>query len=487
LRKRTPIGFILIICLCIEALASFNAAAAAGNDIGINSLTSADIIKSGFNKNNEGEDFSIQVSPSSQTVPAGEVATYAVIIASIGGFDERVTLNVAGLPPGAKGTFSPKAGKPSFVSILTVRTEKSTPAGVYSLTVAGSGDARVHFTTASLIVSAGAKPDFAIAVSPPLRIIEPSQSANYTVFLTSLYSFSGEVSLSVSGIPNGATSSFSVNPVSLSPGEVANSTLTITTSATTIPGTYRLTVKGSLRYGGLTHSTSVALIVSGATLALSVTVETDKPNYSAGENVKILGSVKSSLEPVANADVSIQVNDPNGTSVHIAYVSTNGNGLYSNNFTLKSDAAQGTYTVYVTASKPGYRDGRGQTTFTVGQSSTPSITIVSVYTADLYNNSKTSFKPGETLIVWIVVQNSGADLPSGMIWVEVEDPNGVPVSVQFQIALIRRGSSVTSGFSVTLSDSAAAGTYEVKGFVSTGLISKGGKFLAAGQAAFTVS
>jgi hypothetical protein len=61
------------------------------------------------------------------------------------------------------------------------------------------------------------------------------------------------VTLSVTGLPAGATGSFSQNPTS------STSTLTIQTQGTIKVGTYTLTIAGTS--GSLTHTTSVTLQV----------------------------------------------------------------------------------------------------------------------------------------------------------------------------------------------------------------------------------
>src|SRR5205807_1774065 len=64
------------------------------------------------------------------------------------------------------------------------------------------------------------------------------------------------VTFSVSGLPGGATASFSPNPAT------ASSTMTVGTGAATPPGSYALTITGAS--GTLTHTASVTLTVNPA-------------------------------------------------------------------------------------------------------------------------------------------------------------------------------------------------------------------------------
>jgi uncharacterized membrane protein len=85
-------------------------------------------------------------------------------------------------------------------------------------------------------------------------------SANYTVTLTSLSGFAGNVSLSVSGLPGKTSGAFSPNPVSLAAGATGTSTLTITTQRNGPTGSFTLTVTGT--GGGKSHSQTVTLTLT---------------------------------------------------------------------------------------------------------------------------------------------------------------------------------------------------------------------------------
>ncbi|WP_455368372.1 MG2 domain-containing protein [[Eubacterium] cellulosolvens] len=218
--------------------------------------------------------------------------------------------------------------------------------------------------------------------------------------------------------------------------------------------------------------------------SFTITISPDKPTYSPSEIVYLTGSIiDSGKAQPTNGTVSIQVLNPNGTTIHIASKTTNSFGKYSDNFTLTEEATSGTYTVFVTLSLLD-QDSYNHATFTVGESLTPSIRIASLYITDQSTENRSSFNPGETVIVWVLVQNGGAELEKGMIWVEVSTPDGVPIPPVFVETKIKRGEMVTVGVSTSLSDEADLGQYTANSYVSNKMISQGGKFLTKAKTIF---
>jgi hypothetical protein len=112
----------------------------------------------------------------------------------------------------------------------------------------------------------------------------------------------------------------------------------------------------------LTCLTSVS-----ATQPLYVSVYVDRANEFGRTAVTVFGEVtKSDLSPVALVEVSIEVNDPYGSSVHVAFMNTGKDGSYSDTFQLEKDAPAGNYTIYITANKLGFADAQAKLTFSIG-------------------------------------------------------------------------------------------------------------------------
>src|SRR5207249_10463990 len=97
-----------------------------------------------------------------------------------------------------------------------------------------------------------------------------------SITVSSLNSFSGTVTLTDSISPvtsNPPAISLSSNSLTLSPGGSAGSTLSITTTSSTTPGSYVIVVTGTS--GSLSHSASVSLTVAQqADFSLALTSST---------------------------------------------------------------------------------------------------------------------------------------------------------------------------------------------------------------------
>ncbi|HEV8402947.1 MAG TPA: hypothetical protein VGQ31_07910 [Candidatus Limnocylindrales bacterium] len=121
---------------------TFTVTAAGGGKTGTASVT----ITSGVSA-----DFSLDASPSSQTIKRGGTATYTVTIGAIGGFSGSVTLSLTGAPGGSTVTFSPNPA--TGTSTLTVQTRANTPPKSYTLTIGAVSGSLTHTKSVSLTLT----------------------------------------------------------------------------------------------------------------------------------------------------------------------------------------------------------------------------------------------------------------------------------------------------------------------------------------------
>ncbi len=140
-----------------------------------------------------------------------------------------------------------------------------------------SGD-YVYFTFAQT-QPAQVTRDFQLTTTTPSQTIAPGSNADYNLALTPSSGFTGQVALSIAGLPSGATHIFNPSSVNITDATAKSSTLTVMTSANTPVGTYPLTVTAIS--GSLQRTTIVSLkVVTSTSADLSLT-KTGSPNPAA--------------------------------------------------------------------------------------------------------------------------------------------------------------------------------------------------------------
>jgi hypothetical protein len=201
------------------------------------------------------------------------------------------------VPSAAAPTFNPGSGTyngPQSVTITTAtlgasirytldgNTPSSSSGTVYSgpVSVASSAPLKAIAFKSGLAdspVSAAnytiLPPDFTLALTPAAQSITAGTGTSYTATISPVNGFAGTVTFAISGLPAGATSTFS--PASIFGS--GSSTLSITTTTATAPGTYAVAVTASS--GSLSHTAGVSLEVkaptSGCVTALNNAVFTN--------------------------------------------------------------------------------------------------------------------------------------------------------------------------------------------------------------------
>ncbi len=111
-------------------------------------------------------------------------------------------------------------------------------------------------------------PLFTISNSPASRVISPGNSTTFNVLVGDPTLMSNTVALAVSGLPAGASATLSTNAVT----GAGSATLTVIASNSIAPGIYTLNLAGTS--AGLTHTSSVSLVVGSFSLAASPAAQT---------------------------------------------------------------------------------------------------------------------------------------------------------------------------------------------------------------------
>jgi hypothetical protein len=125
----------------------------------------------------------------------------------------------------------------------------------------GNGTAKAPSLDRVVLTSfASVTPDFALTAGPSSQTVTAGATASYTVTVAALNGFGDTVNLTIAGLPAGATPTFT--PASIA-GGLGTSNLSVSTSSSTPPGSYLLTIRGTDAVNSsLQHSAQVTLIVA---------------------------------------------------------------------------------------------------------------------------------------------------------------------------------------------------------------------------------
>ena len=200
--------------------------------------------------NPSAQDFSLSVSPTSQTVaPGGTTGNYVVTAAGTGGWSGTAAYSVTGgLPTGATALVA--------ANRLTITTTSGVAAGTYPFTISGTDGVRTHTTAATLVV---ASPDFSLSVSPASQSIYPgATTGNYTMTASAQNGWSGTVTYSVTaGLPAGATA------------KVTGNLITVSATLSVVAGSYTFTISGT--DGIRAHTANATLVVTAPAFTIAIT------------------------------------------------------------------------------------------------------------------------------------------------------------------------------------------------------------------------
>ncbi len=224
-------------------------------------------------------DYSLSLNPDSSTVvQGGSSATSQVTINSSNGFSGPVSLTASGVPPGVRISFSPNPAL-SGSSTMTVNATGTGDPSAPTITVIGSAQNQQRNTPFDLTVSG-----FTLTGCGKLAVQPGGAASSCAISVNSMFGYSGTVTLSVSGLPNGVTANFSPNPVAAG----SSSTMSVTASGSVPANTDSLSISGT-DANQVTKSSPTNLLVEPPPVAgryVAVTpcrvVDTRNPNGPFG-------------------------------------------------------------------------------------------------------------------------------------------------------------------------------------------------------------
>jgi hypothetical protein len=113
-------------------------------------------------------DFYLAATPASQSMKAGQSASFTTDVRLVSGIAQPVTLSLSGFPSGISYSFSPSAANPRFTSTLQISSQSSVSPGTYPVTIVGTGGGKTHSVSVSLVVAENKQSSsLSLSVSPP--------------------------------------------------------------------------------------------------------------------------------------------------------------------------------------------------------------------------------------------------------------------------------------------------------------------------------
>ncbi len=198
--------------------------------------------------------FTLMATPASVTLAPGTYGTSMIKMTPGSGFSSAVTLS-ASAPAGITAQFS-VAGVPRGGGsvMITAKVGATVAAGMYHITVTGTGGGVSPSPTAVVTVSVSG---FAIT-APPTASLARNGSVLIPVTASSTGGFTGDLSLTVTGLPAGVSAIFT--PQRLSNPAGGSSSMRLTVPALVQLGTKVITIVATSDAGAV-QTTTVALTV----------------------------------------------------------------------------------------------------------------------------------------------------------------------------------------------------------------------------------
>ena len=375
-------------------------------------------------------DFVLSASPNILGIAPGNSGTSTITVTPQYGFSGNVSLAVSGLPGGVTASWG--TNPTSGTSVLRLAANSSAAGGTTNLTITGTSGALKATTTIALTINA---PTFTL-YGPGNVSLGQGATSGTTVEVNPLNGFSGNVSLSASGLPSGVTASFSPNSIT----GYQNSTITLTASASAPVGQYTITITGTS--GTLTESTTFALMIG----APSFTLSSNPLNLGQGTS----GSTSVSVNPLFGfvGSVNLAVSGlPSGVTASFLPTPTVGSSVLT--LVASSSASIGTATLTITGTS-----GKLTATTTISLAvAVPTFTISAASlslgqgassTNNIYVNPLNGFLGSATL--------SASGLPSGVT--ASFSPN--PTTGVGTLTLTASSSAVAGQYNVTITGKSGA-------------------------------
>ncbi len=279
-------------------------------------------------------DFSISASPNAFPLVQGTSGSSTISTFVISGSAESLSLSVSGALSASFDTNNITAGGQAT---LTVAAGNAAP-GSYTLTVTATGASASHSVDVTVTVTAPVINDFSVSATPASLSMGQGGTGVSNIGTVVVSGSAETLSLSVSGVPGGATATFGTNNVTTGGG----TTLTVN-AGTATPGSYTLTVTAT----GSSNSHGVSVPLTIVANDFSISAAPASVSIAAGGN----GSTTISTATLSGNAQSVSLSAsglPAGVSASFSPASVTSGNSSTLNLSVAGSAVAGTYTLTVT-------------------------------------------------------------------------------------------------------------------------------------------
>jgi subtilase family serine protease len=291
-------------------------------------------------------------------------------------------------------------------------------------------------------------PAFTIVASPTSISVVRGSSGSSTITTAVSGGFDSAIALTASGQPTGVTVSFS--PTSIATPGSGTSKATFTVASTTVAGTYPITVTGT--GGGLTHAATVSLTVTTAATP-AFTLAAAPTSISVVQGSSGSSSITTTVSGGFSSAVALSASgQPTGVTASFSptSIAAPGSGTSTLTLAVASTTVAGTYAITVTGTGGGI-------THTATVSLTVTAATAGAFTVSV-SPSSGYLDQGQSGYAVVTTAVSGG-FDSAVTFTAAGQPTGITVS--FSPASIAAPGSGTTDMDITVSDSAARGTYPI--------------------------
>jgi uncharacterized membrane protein len=203
--------------------------------------------------------------------------------------------------------------------------------------------------TCQITVTSGSGPDYLLSTSPQFISLAPGQSANITIYVSSINGFNSAVTLSKGSAPD-VTTSLSTSSVTPASGETASAVLTITVAEWASPNMYQINIDGSCADPPINKVTNISLDIQPLS-AWGPGISLSQSYAMAGDTITVSGV---NYPPECDGqNVAIKEVSTNTTLQTNPSTITVTGGSFTGTFTIPDGIPSGNYRIRATVINTG--------------------------------------------------------------------------------------------------------------------------------------